>query len=661
MALATAVCGAFLPLGRAASAPDWLQPFLSGDAVAWRPKEPVVTLLNHSDVHFLTPDRYTLQLRVALRANTDDGAKQLRIRLPYDSELCKITTVRAWIISPKGKVVPVSRHGFIDQSGYNDVRYWGHFRILTYDASAEIEPGSVLAWEFVYECPQPLGQRAWEVAPQHGLYRGEFEVFPSPNGQLSWHSTDPAAPSPQAGSEPGSLVWQMDKFKPMRAGLPDGFCAQPLAIRVRCQPQDLALPLPPKSEQWATLAATWSQFFAEKAVVGKEIQTIADAELGDKKTRWERIRALTQYVQKKITYLAVTEDKDVFAGNRPHPASMVAERKLGDCKDKATLLIALLRAAGEEGSPTLVFAGSPMSVDPDWPANDFNHVIVAFRSDADVPAWWPTAKGPDGSSYVLFDPTARTLPLGCLPPSDQGGYVLLLAPEHGGLMRITGDFTGVPPKRESVTVTLQPDGMAKISEVDELIGTEGAILQSTSESLSKDQFTRRLEQGVAQRGATASKLTWSVDWDLNSARFTLRTNFEVPQAARKIGTDQMLWIPPFKKAQLSLTPWETVYRGVAWLPRTALEEEIRVVLPEGMIAAELPSPIQVEHGRASAELSYTKEGSVVSCVLRFVRPAGLYSKTEYDKLHALGEKIATAQRRPIMLKSTAPAVAVVAP
>lgn len=632
----------------AASAPEWLLPLLQGEAVEWHPREPVVMLLNQSQVRFLGVDRYVMQSRNALRANTTEGAQQLRIRLPYNSDYVKITSIRAWVVSPKGKVTSVSRQGFIDQAGFTDNRYWDHFRVLTYSGAAETELGSVLAWEFVYETPDPLGQCGWGAPLQHGLYRGEFEVVPAPGTQLSWHSAHPNTPSPEAGATPASLVWRVEKNLPQRGALPDGFCAQPLSIRVRCSPK--GTPPPGGAEGWALLAASWSKFYSEKSVVTKEIQGIADLELKDKKTRWDRIRALAQYVQKKISYLAVTEDKDVFAGSRPHAASEVVDRKLGDCKDKTTLLITLLRAAGEEGIPALVSSGSPGRVDPEWPSPEFNHVIVAVRSDPEVPGWWPTANGPDGQSYVLFDPTARTLPMGCLPPSDEGGYALLLTPNHGGLMRLTAAASGVPSAQRKLLVTLALDGSAKASGVEETIGTDGAILQSMSEGLSKEQFARYLDQSLRQRGAIAQKLTWSIAWEADDAHFTVHTDFQIAQAARRFGTSQLVFTPLFQRTHFALSPWETNYRGTAWLPRAAFEEEIRLALPHGTTIGELPPPLRLEQGGATAEISYRPDGQAIVCLQRCLRPAGMYSKEDYEKMRLLGEKVAAAQRRPIILR-----------
>lgn len=637
----------FATCGRGASAPEWLRPLLSGEAAEWHPKEAVVTLLQRRDVRFLTVDRYVSVTRSALRANTTEGAQQLQIRLPFNADYQKITAVRAWIVSPKGKVVSVSRDAFTEQSGFTDSRYWNNYRVLTYNASAEADMGSVLAWEFAYEAPAPLGQCSWAVPLQRGLYQGEFSVVPPAHARLEWHSINPDVAPPQPGSAPGALTWRLAQIKPMRGAPPDGFCPQPFSIQVRCVTSETT---PLDTAGWAELAEFQSRFYAEKAVVTKEIQAIADAETLGKKGRWDRVRALTHYVQKKVTYLAVTEDKDVFAGYRPHTAAEVAERKLGDCKDKVTLLMALLRAVGEDAIPTLVAAGMPAGVDPSWPANDFNHVIVALPGDSDVPAWWPTVKGPDQSVFVLFDPTARTLPLGCLPPSDQGGYVLLLAPKNGGLIHVTGDFPGLPPHQAKLAVALQSDGSAKINERYDAIGTDGAVAQSMLDGLSKEQVTRRLEKAIGERGATARKLTWSMDWDPTDVHFTLHTDFEVPQAARKIGATQLLFTPPFQKTRLGLAPWETSHHGLAYLPRLAFEEEIQLTLPEGTRIEELPTPLHLEQGGAVAEIAYTQDGPAVACRQHFVRPAAMYSKADYEKVRLLGEIITTAQRRPIILR-----------
>ena len=63
-------------------------------------------------------------------------------------------------------------------------------------------------------------------------------------------------------------------------------------------------------------------------------------------TDMDRIKAVFYYVSKKIRYMGITPEKD-RPGFEPHDVAITYEKKYGVCRDKAALLVSLLRAAGE--------------------------------------------------------------------------------------------------------------------------------------------------------------------------------------------------------------------------------------------------------------------------------------------------------------------------
>ncbi len=104
--------------------------------------------------------------------------------------------------------------------------------------------------------------------------------------------------------------------------------------------------------------------------------------------RHEKIKTIFQFVSQKIRYLGLTYEKN-SPGYEPHPVNMTFERRAGVCRDKAALLVAMLRLAGFEAYPVLIMSGPKK--DPEVPHPWFNHAIVCVRE-------------PDGS-YMLMDPT----------------------------------------------------------------------------------------------------------------------------------------------------------------------------------------------------------------------------------------------------------------
>ena len=70
----------------------------------------------------------------------------------------------------------------------------------------------------------------------------------------------------------------------------------------------------------------------------------------------ERIRRIFQWVSQEIRYLGLTVEK-IAPGYEPHPVNMTFDRRAGVCRDKAALLVAMLRMAGFDAYPVLIMVG----------------------------------------------------------------------------------------------------------------------------------------------------------------------------------------------------------------------------------------------------------------------------------------------------------------
>ncbi|MBN1863783.1 MAG: DUF3857 domain-containing protein [Victivallales bacterium] len=105
-------------------------------------------------------------------------------------------------------------------------------------------------------------------------------------------------------------------------------------------------------------------------------------------TDTQKIQALFSFVSQNIRYMGITTEKEA-PGYEPHDVSVTFENKYGVCRDKAALLVAMLRIAGQKAYPVMIMNGPKK--DPDVPNPYFNHAIVAVEAA-------------DGS-YILMDPT----------------------------------------------------------------------------------------------------------------------------------------------------------------------------------------------------------------------------------------------------------------
>ena len=164
------------------------------------------------------------------------------------------------------------------------------------------------------------------------------------------------------------------------------------------------------------------------------------------KTPQERIRALFRFVSQEIRYMGITTATEA-PGYEPHDVCLTFANRYGVCRDKAALLVEMLRLAGLDARPVLIRVGAKM--DPEIPSPYFNHAIVAVKE-------------PGAADWTLMDPTdeaARDL----LPAYLSDCSYLVASPE-GEPLRLSP----VRPVAENMLTvdshgTLEPDGSALLT------------------------------------------------------------------------------------------------------------------------------------------------------------------------------------------------------
>jgi hypothetical protein len=116
-----------------------------------------------------------------------------------------------------------------------------------------------------------------------------------------------------------------------------------------------------------------------------EIKAKTDEIVRGAKDDWEKISRLTHWVAEEIRYSGIS--MGAGEGYTLHKGTMTFRDRCGVCKDKAGMLITMLRAAGFESYPAMTMAGSRIDR---IPADQFNHSVTLVKVD---------------NKYHLLDPT----------------------------------------------------------------------------------------------------------------------------------------------------------------------------------------------------------------------------------------------------------------
>lgn len=169
---------------------------------------------------------------------------------------------------------------------------------------------------------------------------------------------------------------------------------------------------------WSTFKSweeigTWYRSLESDRIVPDDAVKAKAAQLTAGKTSDEdKVRALYDYVATNIRYIGVAFGIGRF---QPHTAAEILANQYGDCKDKHTLLAALLSSVGIQSDAVLIGAGIRFNEAVPSPAA-FNHLITHLTL-AGKPVW--------------LDTTAEVAPFGMLVLTTRDKQALVISPGTG--------------------------------------------------------------------------------------------------------------------------------------------------------------------------------------------------------------------------------------
>ncbi len=225
----------------------------------------------------------------------------------------------------------------------------------------------------------------------------------------------------------------------------------PLPEEVPGQPAETTLPgyvAYTTGASWAAVAAAYADIVDRQ--IGKPDLTafVRDAKNGldGKRDRDAIVGRLVARLGADVKYTGIEFGE---ASIIPRTPAEVFERRYGDCKDKALLLTALLRAAGIPAEVALLDSGFGPDVDPDVPGfGGFDHAIVY------VP----------GGKPLWIDATDQFSAVGELPLGDQGRLALVATRKTTALVRTPETPSSANLTRETRAIKVAEDGKVRVVE-----------------------------------------------------------------------------------------------------------------------------------------------------------------------------------------------------
>jgi tetratricopeptide (TPR) repeat protein len=190
---------------------------------------------------------------------------------------------------------------------------------------------------------------------------------------------------------------------------------------------------------WAAVGAWFGGLERQARAPSPEVAAKARELIAGRTADLEKLEALYDYVSKSFRYVSLSLGMGRY---QPRRAADVMREAYGDCKDKHTLLAALIDAAGLEASPVLM--NSAAKIDPDFPSpSQFDHMITLARA---------------GGQEVWLDATSGVAPFRMLAYELRGKDGLVATSSTGTLKTAPAEIPGRTLARTEVRGTLAENG-----------------------------------------------------------------------------------------------------------------------------------------------------------------------------------------------------------
>lgn len=199
---------------------------------------------------------------------------------------------------------------------------------------------------------------------------------------------------------------------------------------------------------WEHIADEYGKI-VDTQLAAADLKSLVARLVAGKKSRDERAAAILQYIDGEVRYTGVEFGEATVV---PRPPNETLTRKYGDCKDKAALLVAMLRVANIPAYVALLNAGGREDVGRELPGMGmFDHAIVF------VP----------GSPDLWIDATDEYARLGEMPIADQGRLALIARPAGSALVLTPVTSSADNTLIEKREIYLAENGPARVVETSQ--------------------------------------------------------------------------------------------------------------------------------------------------------------------------------------------------
>ena len=332
-----------------------------------------------------------------------------------------------------------------------------------------------------------------------------------------------------------------------------------------------------------------------KAVPTPAIKELAGSIVGTATQPREKARKLYEWVSRNITYGGNCIGVGAVV---PRDLDVVLENKMGDCKDHATLLQALLAAVAIPSEQVLVNAGNDYDL-PEVPVVAMvNHVFNYLPS-----------------LNLYLDATAKEIPFGYLPNGSYAKPVIHVGAAQA-LAKVPAPDHSRSRQKLEMALKITDGGAATGSMQVKLSGSEAAQMRAWMREMNSQQERDFVKTTLGAYGYRARGTLERGDVQGLGDEFDFKVRFEIDNYVRASGSTGSLYVGPVVNTPLSVNNFAAMDDRPAAKRRQVCSgfhsvETYQIELPAGFDLLSIPDDANLKGSLVDYKASYKRTGKQI--------------------------------------------------
>ena len=628
------------------SVPDWVKTAVQQPLPPLPETTRAVVLLDDETYTVDARGQAVEHVRRIIKILRPQGREDAYPYVKFDKD-SKVLSMHAWSIDPAGHEYAVKDNEMAEISPpgeggelYNDIK----FKVANPPGR---DPGGIVAYEYERRERPYLAETEWFFQDDTPRINQSFTLVLPPG--FTYTTTWAHHPKVEAADlENQHYRWEMNNEPAIdldRVPMSPSYGALAARMTIHYSGPTLAYP---EDGTWRGIGEWYTALSKDRLAASPEI-TAKAAELTAGKTDfYDKAQAIGDFVQQDIRYFVIEMG---VGGFQPHAASDIFRGRYGDCKDKSTLLSAMLSTVGIHSDLVMVDSSRGV-VDPDAPSIVGNHVVAAIEipKGYESPKLHSVITAKNGNRYLIFDPTWEKTPFGQIEDNLQGSYGLLVEGPDSQIFQIPIMNPDLDTVHRSATLTLAADGSLKGSVT---VKRFGDLAEDGREIFSHEDAHRQQEyvdHSVSHDLMAASITSLKVE-NVAALDKDLTTSFDLTADHFASSVGPLLMIRPRIFGTYAM-PIDHKPRKVDIDLGQTMQgtDSFDIQLPDGYTVDELPDPVKADVGFASYESSTRLEGHTLHYTRTFTLRQVSLPADKYADLQHFVSLIAADEDSRIVLK-----------